>query len=81
MIEIIEHFAENVIIQITPLNTIAVPRKTLNAAKAILWEIDRYKNQHRNNVESLLDFLKTSPTWTGDDFEECLEYVNQVRKE
>ncbi|PPJ64358.1 hypothetical protein [Cuspidothrix issatschenkoi] len=49
-------------------------------AQAIL-EIEQQKKQHQNTVESLLDFLKTSPAWAGDDFEECLEYVNQVRKE
>ncbi|MDP5015910.1 MAG: hypothetical protein NWQ43_01125 [Dolichospermum sp.] len=49
-------------------------------AQAIL-EIEQQKKQHQNTVESLLDFLKTSPEWVGDDFEECLEYVNQVRRE
>jgi hypothetical protein len=49
-------------------------------AQAIL-EIEQQKKQHQNTVESLLDLLKTSPEWAGDDFEECLEYVNQVRRE
>ena len=49
-------------------------------AQAIL-EIEQQKKQSQNTVESLLDFLKTSPKWAGDDFEECLEYVNQVRRE
>ena len=49
-------------------------------AQAML-EIEKQKKQHQNTVESLLDFLKTSPKWAGDDFEECLEYVNQVRRE
>ncbi|MBD2566464.1 hypothetical protein [Anabaena lutea] len=82
-IDIIQHLAENLILYIENkrLNTIPVFRKTLNSAKAILWEIDRQKNQSKNTVESLLDFLKTSPEWVGDDFEECLEYVNEVRRE
>jgi hypothetical protein len=37
--------------------------------------------QRKNTVESLLDFLKTSPKWAGNDFEECLEYVNEVRRQ
>ena len=49
-------------------------------AQAIL-EIEQQKKQSQNTVESFLDFLKTSPKWAGDDFEECLEYVNQVRRE
>ncbi len=49
-------------------------------AQAIL-EIEQQKKQHQNTVGSLLDFLKTSPEWAGDDFEECLEYVSQVRRE
>ncbi|MGM3306606.1 hypothetical protein ACSQ6I_11620 [Anabaena sp. WFMT] len=80
-IERIQHFAENYIADFTPLNTIPVFKKTLNAARAILWEIERQKNQHKNTVESFLGFLKTSPEWVGDDFEECLEYVNEVRRE
>lgn len=38
-------------------------------------------NQRENTVESLLNFLQTSPGWVGDDFEECLEYVNEVRRQ
>ena len=37
-------------------------------AQAIL-EIEQQKKQSQNTVESLLDFLKTSPKWAGDDFE------------
>lgn len=37
--------------------------------------------QRQNTVESLLNFLQTSPGWVGDDFEECLEYVNEVRRQ
>lgn len=80
-IDSIQHLAEILIKRIQSPNSISIFRKILTTAKAILWEIDRYKKQSQNTVESLLDFLKTSPAWAGDDFEECLEYVNQVRRE
>ena len=80
-IDAIQYLAEILITEIKLPNSISIFRKILTTAKAILWEIDRYKKQSQNTVESLLDFLKTSPEWAGDDFEECLEYVNQVRRE
>ncbi|BAZ28717.1 hypothetical protein NIES4074_11510 [Cylindrospermum sp. NIES-4074] len=80
-LEKIQYFAEHLVEESKLLNKISIFRKITNTAKAILWEIDREKNQHKNTVESLLDFAKTSPGWAGDDFEECLEYVNEVRRE
>ncbi|MDD1416885.1 hypothetical protein MEN41_20375 [Dolichospermum sp. ST_con] len=77
----IQYLAEILITRIQSPNSISIFRKILTTAKAILWEIDKYKKQSQNTVESLLYFLKTSPKWAGDDFEECLEYVNQVRRE
>jgi hypothetical protein len=49
--------------------------------KASLRKIKKEKKQHKNTIESLLNFIKTSPGWVGDDFEECLEYVNEVRRQ
>lgn len=43
-------------------------------------KLEKQKKPPQNTVESLLNFLQTSPGWVGDDFEECLEYVNQVRR-
>jgi hypothetical protein len=48
-----------------------------NTARGILWQIDNYKKGKKHPVGELLDWLETAPSWTGDDFEECLEYVNQ----
>jgi hypothetical protein len=44
-------------------------------------KIEKQKKLHQNTVESLLDSLQTSSGWVGDDFEECLEYVNEVRRQ
>jgi hypothetical protein len=66
---------------ITPLESEAM---LISLASIKEWDqtyINIANNQRKNTVESLLDFLKTSPKWTGDDFEECLEYVNEVRRE
>ncbi|HLO88276.1 MAG TPA: hypothetical protein VK203_25180 [Nostocaceae cyanobacterium] len=51
-----------------------------NTARSILWQIENYQKQKKHTVGELLTWLKTAPTWSGDDFEECLEYVNHVRK-
>ncbi|NEP26124.1 tetratricopeptide repeat protein [Moorena sp. SIO3I6] len=52
-----------------------------NTARVILWQIDNYQLSHQKYpVTNLLDWLKTSPTWAGDDFQECLDYVNRVRE-
>lgn len=51
-----------------------------NTARGILWQIDNYKKGKKHPVGELVDWLETAPSWTGDDFEECLEYVNRVRK-
>ncbi|NEP55419.1 MAG: tetratricopeptide repeat protein, partial [Moorea sp. SIO3C2] len=52
-----------------------------NTARGILWQLDNYQLSHQKYpVTNLLDWLKTSPTWAGDDFQECLDYVNRVRE-
>lgn len=55
-----------------------------NTARGVLWQLDNYKKEKKHTVwqanGELLDWLKTAPTWEGDDFEECLEYVNRVRE-
>ena len=51
-----------------------------NTARDVLWPIDNYEREKKHTVGELLDWLETAPSWAGDDFEECLEYVNQVRK-
>lgn len=51
-----------------------------NTARGILYQLDNYKKEKKHTVGELLDWLETAPGWTGDDFEECLEYVNQVRE-
>jgi hypothetical protein len=75
----IQYLAEILITRIQSPNSISIFRKILTTAKAILWEIDKYKKQSQNTVESLLYFLKTSPKWAGDDFEECLERAIKIR--
>jgi hypothetical protein len=32
-----------------------------------------------STIKSLLNYVETAPSWSGDDFEECLEYINDVR--
>lgn len=34
----------------------------------------------KNTIGNLIDWMKTAPPWAGDDFDECLEYVNRTRK-
>lgn len=51
-----------------------------NTSRGVLWQIDTYKQDKKRTVGELLNWLETAPSWAGDDFEECLEYVNQTRK-
>jgi hypothetical protein len=51
-----------------------------NTSRGVLWQIDNYKKEKKHTVGELLNWLKTAPGWVGDDFEECLEYVNRTRK-
>lgn len=51
-----------------------------NTVRGILWQLENYKKEKKYTVGEMLDWLETAPGWTGDDFEECLEYVNRVRK-
>ena len=50
-----------------------------NTARDVLWQLDNYRKK-KHTVGELLDWLETAPGWAGDDFKECLEYVNEVRK-
>jgi hypothetical protein len=77
----IQSLAKTIIVKLKPLNNIYMATKIISTAKAMLWEIEQQKKWHQNTVGSLLDFLQTSPGWVGDDFEECLEYVNEVRRQ
>lgn len=52
-----------------------------STARAVLWQVEQYQGESKNTVAGILDWLETSPGWSGDDFDECLEYVNRVRKE
>jgi hypothetical protein len=52
-IDAIQHLAEILITEIESPNSVSIFRKILTTAKAILWEIDRYKKQSQNTVESL----------------------------
>jgi hypothetical protein len=46
-----------------------------------LWQLEKQpKQEAKYTIGNLLNWMKTAPPWAGDDFEECLEYVNQVRK-
>ncbi|GAA6614700.1 hypothetical protein [Scytonema sp. NUACC26] len=51
-----------------------------NTTRSLLWQIENYQKDKKYTVGELLDWLETAPSWVGDDFEECLEYVNRVRK-
>jgi len=46
-------------------------------------ELQLYKEAKKladfSTIKSLLNYVKTAPSWSGDDFEECLEYINNVR--
>ncbi|MEH2407923.1 hypothetical protein [Nostoc sp.] len=50
-----------------------------HVAKAILWELKKLK-EDQPNVQSLLKFIQSSPEWKGDDFEECLDFINEERR-
>lgn len=52
-----------------------------NTARAVLWQIEQYQEKAKHTVGGVFDWLQTSPGWLGDDFDDCLDYVNQVRKE
>lgn len=45
-----------------------------NTARAVLWQVDQYQEEAKSTVEGILDWLKTSPGWSGDDFDDCLDY-------
>ncbi|RCJ40139.1 hypothetical protein A6770_38015 [Nostoc minutum NIES-26] len=49
------------------------------AAKATLWELKKLKEE-QPNIQSLLKFIQSSPEWKGDDFEECLDFINEERR-
>lgn len=51
-----------------------------NTTRGVLWQLENDKKEKKHTVGELLDWLETAPGWAGDDFEECLEYVNRVRK-
>ena len=51
-----------------------------HTSRGVLWQIDNYKKEKKHTVGELLNWLETAPSWAGDDFEECLEYVNRTRK-
>lgn len=51
-----------------------------NVSRGVLWQIENYKKEKKYTVGELLNWLETAPIWAGDDFEECLEYVNHIRK-
>ncbi|MBW4541673.1 MAG: hypothetical protein KME43_21375 [Myxacorys chilensis ATA2-1-KO14] len=51
-----------------------------NTARSILWQLDNYQEETKYTVKGLLDWAETRPGWAGDDFEECLDYVNRARK-
>lgn len=51
-----------------------------NTSRGVLWQIDNYRKEKKHTVGELLNWLETAPSWVGNDFEECLEYVNRVRK-
>lgn len=55
-----------------------------NVTKAILWQIEKIKDNNKepegfSSVGNLLEYIKTSPVWVGDDFNECLEDINRNR--
>ncbi|MCP6760048.1 MAG: hypothetical protein NHB32_15140 [Fischerella sp. CENA71] len=50
-----------------------------HVAKATLWELQKLK-QEQPNLQSLLNFIQSSPEWKGDDFEECLDFINEERR-
>jgi hypothetical protein len=56
-----------------------------SVAKAVEddYELQLYKEAKKladfSTIKSLLNYVETAPSWSGDDFEECLEYINDVR--
>lgn len=51
-----------------------------NTARGILWQLDNYKKGKKHTTGELVYWLETAPSWAGNDFEECLEYINRLRK-
>ncbi|AFZ18583.1 hypothetical protein [Allocoleopsis franciscana] len=51
-----------------------------NTSRGVLWQIYNYKKEKKHTVGELLNWLEIAPSWAGNDFEECLEYVNRTRK-
>lgn len=51
-----------------------------NTARSLLWQLDNYQEETKYTVKGLLDWTEASSGWAGDDFEECLDYVNRARK-
>lgn len=51
-----------------------------NTARGVLWQLDNYRVEKKHTVGELLNWLDTAHGWAGDDFEECLEYINRTRK-
>jgi hypothetical protein len=48
--------------------------------RSVLYQIEHYKKEKKSTDGDLVEWLRTSPTWKGDDFEECLDYINEMRK-
>lgn len=49
-------------------------------SRGILYQIEHYEKEKKSTIGDLLEWMKTGSTWKGDDFEECLDYVNEMRK-
>jgi len=59
-------------------------KQILVITKAILWEMNKIKGnkvaEFQPTVANLHKYLDSSSGWQGDDFEECLEFVNNMRR-
>lgn len=59
-------------------------KQILVITKAILWEMNKIKGnkvaEFQPTVANLQKYLDSSSGWQGDDFEECLEFVNNMRR-
>jgi len=51
-----------------------------HTSRGLLWQLENYQKHKKYPVGELLNWLDRAPNWTGDDFDESLEYVNITRK-
>ncbi|MBD2453677.1 hypothetical protein H6G80_06255 [Nostoc sp. FACHB-87] len=79
LLQVFENLEQEIEAQYKPL-----VKKIIVTTKAILWDINRIKDtkfsESKPTVANLQKYLESSSGWQGDDFEECLELINEMRR-